>query len=68
MKKNYITYKGTIHFDPVNKTKKHESQADWKRMALIMFDGEIVGELTQADATEQALGLMMAGERQDGMA
>lgn len=41
MKKNYITYKGIIHFDPVNKTKKHESQADWKRMALVMFDGEI---------------------------
>jgi hypothetical protein len=41
LKKNYITYKGIIHFDPVNKTKKHESQADWKRMALVMFDGEI---------------------------
>lgn len=41
MKKNYITYKGKIHFDPVNKTKKHLSQADWKRMALVLFDGEI---------------------------
>ncbi|MBT5675644.1 MAG: ABC transporter ATP-binding protein [Rhodospirillaceae bacterium] len=31
---------------------------------LVMFDGEIVGEVTQSEATEQALGLMMAGERQ----
>ncbi len=30
---------------------------------LVMFDGEIVGELAQADATETRLGLMMAGER-----
>ena len=41
MNKNYITYKGIIHFDPVNKTKKHESQANWKRMAMVIFDGEI---------------------------
>ena len=31
---------------------------------LVMFDGEIVGEVTESEATEQALGLMMAGERQ----
>ncbi len=31
---------------------------------LVMFNGEIVGEMTQSEATEQALGLMMAGERQ----
>ena len=30
---------------------------------LVMFDGEIVGEVTQGKATEQMLGLMMAGER-----
>ncbi len=30
---------------------------------LVMFSGEIVGEAAQADATEQQLGLMMAGER-----
>ena len=30
---------------------------------LVMFDGEIVGEVTQEKATEQMLGLMMAGER-----
>jgi simple sugar transport system ATP-binding protein len=29
---------------------------------LVMFDGEIVGEVAQAEAKEQALGLMMAGE------
>ena len=28
---------------------------------LVMFDGGIVGEVAQADATEQILGLMMAG-------
>ena len=31
---------------------------------LVMFNGEIVGEVSQNEATEQALGLMMAGERQ----
>ena len=36
-----ITLTGTIHFDPINKTKKHELQADWKRMALVLFDGNI---------------------------
>lgn len=38
---NFIKYKGTIHFDAVNKTKKHESQADWKRIAIVMLEGEI---------------------------
>ena len=28
---------------------------------LVMFDGHVVGEVAQADATEQNLGLMMAG-------
>ena len=31
---------------------------------VVMFDGEIVGEVAQGQATEQMLGLMMAGERQ----
>ncbi len=31
---------------------------------LVMFNGEIVGEVVGSDADEQALGLMMAGERQ----
>ena len=38
---NLITYKGTIHFDPVDKTKKHKNQANWKRIALVLFDGDI---------------------------
>ena len=33
---------------------------------LVMFDGAIVGEVTQADADERTLGLMMAGERAEG--
>ncbi len=32
---------------------------------LVMFDGRIVGELTAADATEQRLGLLMAGVGQE---
>lgn len=38
---NCITYKGIIHFDPINVTKKHLNQSDWKRMALVLFEGEI---------------------------
>ena len=30
---------------------------------IVMFDGNIVGELTQDEADERKLGLMMAGER-----
>ncbi|MEQ8248653.1 MAG: ABC transporter ATP-binding protein [Alphaproteobacteria bacterium] len=30
---------------------------------VVMFDGEIVGEVSQAEADERKLGLMMAGER-----
>ena len=39
--KKLITYRGKIQFDPENITKKHLNQADWKRMALIMFDGDL---------------------------
>ncbi|MCK9574761.1 MAG: hypothetical protein WC979_03105 [Candidatus Pacearchaeota archaeon] len=38
---NIISYKGKIHFDPDNKTNKHESQASWKKIALIMIPGEV---------------------------
>ena len=31
---------------------------------LVMFNGEIVGQMAAGEADEQALGLMMAGERQ----
>jgi len=30
----------------------------------VMFNGEIVGQMAAGEADEQALGLMMAGERQ----
>lgn len=38
---NYITYKGIIHFDPTNRTKKHLEQSTWKRMAIITIIGEV---------------------------
>lgn len=41
MNKNYLTYKGVIHFDPENVTRKHLNQSDWKRMAMILIDGEM---------------------------
>lgn len=36
-----VTYKGIIHFDPVNFTKKQTDQSSWKRVAMVMFDGEM---------------------------
>jgi hypothetical protein len=36
-----IKYRGTIHFDPKNKTKKHINQSEWKKVALILFEGDI---------------------------
>lgn len=38
---NLVSYSGTILFEPENKTKKHESQASWKKVAMILFDGDI---------------------------
>lgn len=38
---NYVTYKGTIYFDPENKTNKHENQASWKKIAMVLLDGEM---------------------------
>lgn len=38
---NTIDIRGRILFEPENKTKKHESQATWKRMAMVMIDGDI---------------------------
>lgn len=32
---------GKILFDPDNVTRKHNRQADWKRIAMVKFDGEI---------------------------
>lgn len=36
-----MVLKGKIIFDPDNKTRKHESQASWKLMALLMFGGDV---------------------------
>jgi hypothetical protein len=36
-----ITLPGKIFFDPENKTKKHESQASWKKMGLIMLPNDV---------------------------
>jgi hypothetical protein len=38
---NHITYSGVIEFEPRNRTKKHEKQASWKRVAMVVFDGEM---------------------------
>jgi hypothetical protein len=38
-----ISYTGKILFEPVNVTKKHENQANWKRVAMIVFDSNIEG-------------------------
>jgi hypothetical protein len=32
---------GILHFEPENKTRKHNSQASWKRVAMIMVPGDI---------------------------
>ena len=40
-KTNTISLPGKIHFDPTDKTKKHISQSSWKKMALILFDGDV---------------------------
>jgi len=41
MNKNTITYKGTILFDPKDMTNKHSHQSSWKKVALVMFDGDM---------------------------
>ena len=38
---NLITLPGIIHFDPVNRTNKHNFQSSWKRMALVLLDGDV---------------------------
>ena len=39
--KNEITYRGRIIFDPKDKTAKHKAQASWKKIAMVVFDGDI---------------------------
>ena len=36
-----IQVTGKIWFDPKNVTKKHNSQAEWKRMAMVTFEGDM---------------------------
>lgn len=39
--KDRITLYGKIGFEPENKTKKHNEQSSWKRMAMVHFDGDV---------------------------
>lgn len=36
-----IKIKGRIVFDPPDRTKKHRKQASWKKVAYVLFDGDI---------------------------
>lgn len=38
---NTIVVPGIIEFEPENKTRKHEFQASWKKVAMVLFDGDI---------------------------
>jgi len=38
---NYIKILGKIEFDPINRTKKHSKQSSWKKMAMIIFEGDV---------------------------
>ena len=41
METNLVTLSGLIEFEPINKTKKHKSQASWKRIAMVIMEGDI---------------------------
>ena len=41
MSGNTIKLIGRIHFDPPNKTSKHINQSSWKRVAMVMLEGDI---------------------------
>lgn len=38
---NAVNIKGKIIFDPDNKTRKHNRQSDWKRVAMVMFEDDM---------------------------
>ena len=38
---NIIFISGQILFNPDDKTKKHQKQNSWKRVAMVMFEGDI---------------------------
>ena len=44
-----ISYSGKILFEPENKTKKHKDQANWKKVAMVVFDDDIEGEAFWTD-------------------
>jgi len=39
--KNEHTYIGKIIFDPIDYTNKHKSQSSWKKIAMVVFDGDM---------------------------
>lgn len=41
METNLVTLSGLIEFEPINKTKKHKFQASWKRIAMVIMEGDI---------------------------
>lgn len=36
-----IIFSGKIGFEPENKTKKHNAQSSWKKMAMVSIDGDV---------------------------
>jgi len=43
MYRDTVTYKGKIVFDPDNRTKKHDAQGSWKKVAMVFLYGDICG-------------------------
>jgi hypothetical protein len=41
MSTDRIKLLGKIVFSPDNKTKKHNKQSSWKKIAMVMFDGDV---------------------------
>lgn len=39
--KDMIRISGKIYFDPEDKTNKHKNQATWKRVAMVLIDGDV---------------------------
>ena len=41
MSNKEILLKGTVVFNPINVTKKHNKQSYWKRVAMVVFEGDM---------------------------
>jgi len=39
--KQEVTFEGTLVFDPIDRTAKHKKQSSWKKVAMVVIDGEI---------------------------